>query len=389
VLTFMNNFKIFKKLSGIIILLVIVFNFHANAFAQFETAAGSAILMEASTGEILYEKNSDVPLPPASITKVMTLLIAFEAIEQGLVDWNDDVSISEKAWRMEGSKMFLQVGDKVKLGDIITGISVVSANDGCVALAEHLYGSENAFVNVMNQRAKELGMTNSTFKNSSGLPSEGHVMSAKDIAILSRFIIENYPEILELESQREFTYNNIRQFNRNPLLGVFEGADGLKTGWTEEAGYCLVGTAKQDDIRMISVVLNTKSEQERFETSQELLTYGFRNFKKADFVEAGEIIETLNVKNGTKETVSLVANDSISLVIPVSREKDIEIITSFDDETVKAPVKKGEVLGKVEVVLDDKVLASSDLSASEDVSRLGFFKILIRNIINFFKFFSK
>jgi len=241
----------------------------------------------------------------------------------------------------------------------------------------------------MNQRAKELGMTNSTFKNSSGLPSEGHVMSAKDIAILSRFIIENYPEILELESQREFTYNNIRQFNRNPLLGVFEGADGLKTGWTEEAGYCLVGTAKQDDIRMISVVLNTKSEQERFETSQELLTYGFRNFKKADFVEAGEIIETLNVKNGTKETVSLVANDSISLVIPVSREKDIEIITSFDDETVKAPVKKGEVLGKVEVVLDDKVLASSDLSASEDVSRLGFFKILIRNIINFFKFFSK
>lgn len=385
----MNNFKIFKKLSGIIILLVIVFNFHANAFAQFETAAGSAILTEASTGEILYEKNSDVPLPPASITKVMTLLIAFEAIEQGLVDWNDDVSISEKAWRMEGSKMFLQVGDKVKLGDIITGISVVSANDGCVALAEHLYGSENAFVNVMNQRAKELGMTNSTFKNSSGLPSEGHVMSAKDIAILSRFIIENYPEILELESQREFTYNNIRQFNRNPLLGVFEGADGLKTGWTEEAGYCLVGTAKQDDIRMISVVLNTKSEQERFETSQELLTYGFRNFKKADFVEAGEIIETLNVKNGTKETVSLVANDSISLVIPVSREKDIEIITSFDDETVKAPVKKGEVLGKVEVVLDDKVLASSDLSASEDVSRLGFFKILIRNIINFFKFFSK
>ncbi|HOA98122.1 MAG TPA: D-alanyl-D-alanine carboxypeptidase family protein [Acetivibrio saccincola] len=385
----MNNFKIFKKLSGIIILLVIVFNFHANAFAQFETAAGSAILMEASTGEILYEKNSDVPLPPASITKVMTLLIAFEAIEQGLVDWNDDVSISEKAWRMEGSKMFLQVGDKVKLGDIITGISVVSANDGCVALAEHLYGSENAFVNVMNQRAKELGMTNSTFKNSSGLPSEGHVMSAKDIAILSRFIIENYPEILELESQREFTYNNIRQFNRNPLLGVFEGADGLKTGWTEEAGYCLVGTAKQDDIRMISVVLNTKSEQERFETSQELLTYGFRNFKKADFVEAGEIIETLNVKNGTKETVSLVANDSISLVIPVSREKDIEIITSFDDETVKAPVKKGEVLGKVEVVLDAKVLASSDLSASEDVSRLGFFKILIRNIINFFKFFSK
>lgn len=385
----MTNLKGFKRFLGIIILLVVVFNFHVKAFAQFETVAGSAILMEASTGQILYEKNADVPLPPASITKVMTLLLAFEALEQELIDWNDDVSISEKTWRMEGSKMFLQVGDKVKLSDIITGISVVSANDGCVALAEHLYGSENAFVKVMNQRAKELGMTNSTFKNASGLPSDGHLMSAKDIAILSRYIIENYPEILELESQREFTYNDIRQFNRNPLLGVFEGADGLKTGWTDEAGYCLVGTAKQEDIRMISVVLNTKNEQERSEASQELLTYGFRNFKIKDFIDAGEVVENLNVKNGNMPSVPLVANDDISLVIPVSREKDIEIITSLDAETVKAPVTKGEVLGKIEVVLDDKVLASSDISASEDVSRLGFFKILFRNIINFFKFFSK
>lgn len=385
----MRDFKIFKKFTGIVILLAVVFNFNASAFGQFETAAGSAILMEASTGEILYEKNADVPLPPASITKVMTLLIAFEALEQGLIDWDDDVNITEKAWRMEGSKMFLQVGDKVKLGDIITGISVVSANDGCVALAEHLYGSENAFVNVMNQRAKGLGMTNSTFKNSSGLPSKGHVMSAKDIAVLSRYIIENYPEILELESQPEFTYNNIRQFNRNPLLGTFEGADGLKTGWTEEAGYCLVGTAKQNDIRVISVVLNTKSEEERFEASQELLTYGLRNFKKIDFVNAGEVVENISVKNGTKESVPLVANNSISLVIPVSREKDVQIVASVDTDTVKAPVEKGEVLGKIEVVLDDKVLAISDISASEDVSRLGFFKILIRNIINFFKSFSK
>lgn len=384
----MKNLKISRRFSGIIIALVVTLNFHVNAFGQFETAAGSAVLMEASTGNILYEKNSDVSLPPASITKVMTLLLAFEAIEQNLIDWDDNVTISEKAWKMEGSKMFLMVGDTVKLGDIITGISVVSANDGCIALAEHLYGSENAFVQVMNQKAKELGMTNTTFKNTSGLPSDGHVMSAKDIAILSRYIIEKYPEILELESQTEFTYNDIKQYNRNPLLGVFEGADGLKTGWTDEAGYCLVGTAKQGDIRMISVVLNTQSEKERLEASQELLTYGFRNFKIIDLIDAGEVVDTINVKNGDKSTVPVIADNSISLLVPISREDEIQVVTSIDSETINAPVTKGAIVGKIEIQLDDEVLATTDISASEDISRLGFFKTLFRKIVNFFRFFS-
>jgi len=215
-----------------------------NIYAQFESSASSAILVEASTSQVLYEKNSDVPMPPASITKVMTLLLGFEAISKGDANWDDLVNVSENAWRMEGSKMFLELGSKVPYRDIIKGISIVSANDGCVALAEHLSGSEKAFVALMNQRAKELGMTNSTFKNCTGLPEEGHVLSAKDIATLSLYLVQNYPEILEIESTKEFTFNNIRQFNRNPLLGVYEGADGLKTGWTEEAGYCLVATAK-------------------------------------------------------------------------------------------------------------------------------------------------
>lgn len=384
----MKNLEKFRKISGIVILLVIVFNFNANVFGQFKTAAGSAILMEASTGEILFKKNADTSLPPASITKIMTLLLAFEALEQDLISWEDDVIISEKAWKMEGSKMFLMVGDKVKLGDIITGISVISANDGCIALAEHLYGSENVFVQAMNRKAKELGMANTTFKNTSGLPSAGHVMSARDIAILSRHIIEKYPEILELESQTEFTYNDIRQFNRNPLLGTYEGADGLKTGWTDEAGYCLVGTAKQEDTRMISVVLNTENEQERAEASQELLTYGFRNFKIIDLVDAGEVVDTINIKSGNKLSVSAVADNSIFLVVPISREKDLQVITLIDTKTINAPVTKGTIVGKIEIQLDDEVLATTNISASEDVLRLGFFKILFRNITNFFRFFS-
>ncbi|MDQ2086841.1 D-alanyl-D-alanine carboxypeptidase family protein [Herbivorax sp. ANBcel31] len=384
----MKNPKISRKLSGIIILLVVVFTFQSTTFGQFETVAGSAILMEASTGEILYEKNADTPLPPASITKVMTLLIGFEALEQELVSWDDDVTISEKAWRMEGSKMFLDVEDKVKLGDIMTGISVVSANDGCVALAEHIYGSENAFVQVMNKKAKEIGMTNTTFKNASGMPVQGHVMSAKDIAILSRYIIQNHPDVLELESKTEFTYNGIRQFNRNPLLGAFEGADGLKTGWTTEAGYCLVGTAKQDDIRMISVVLNTENEQERFEASQELLTYGFRNFKIVDVINSGEFVDNINVKNGNELTVPVSVDNNISLIVPISQEKNLEIITLIDSETIDAPVTKGTTVGQIEVKLDGEILASSDISTSEEVSRLGFFRVFFRRISNFFRFFS-
>ncbi|TYQ16223.1 UNVERIFIED_CONTAM: D-alanyl-D-alanine carboxypeptidase (penicillin-binding protein 5/6) [Acetivibrio alkalicellulosi] len=385
----MISSKYFKCFTGMIILVVLIFGFNLNSFSQFESKAGSAILLESSTGKVLYEKNADIPLPPASITKVMTLLIGLEALDQGTVKWDDLVTVSEKAWRMEGSKMFLHVGDKVKFGDIMTGISVVSANDGCVALAEHLFGSEDAFVQVMNQRAREIGMTNSTFKNSSGMPSEGHVMSARDIAILANYVIQNHPRILELESQREFTYNNIRQFNRNPLLGAFEGADGLKTGWTNEAGYCLVGTAEQDGIRMISVVLNTQNERERADASQELLTYGFRNFKIVDIMTSGEIVEVVNVKNGPEQTVPVKVDNSISVLVPITREKDLQIVITKDIDTINAPVLKDTRIGKLEIQLDDEVLASSEISTSEDVPRIGFFRIIGRGISNFFRFFSK
>ncbi|MFZ5989535.1 MAG: D-alanyl-D-alanine carboxypeptidase family protein [Bacillota bacterium] len=384
----MYNSRKLRSFAGLIALVVFVLTLNVSAFAQFQSSAGSAVLMEASTGQILYEKNADTAVPPASITKVMTLLLGLEAVEQGKVKWDDLVTISEKSWRMGGSKMFLLVGDKVKYSDIMTGISVVSANDGCVALAEHLYGSEEAFVQVMNQRARELGMVNSQFKNSSGLPAPGHVMSAKDIAILARHIIQNHPKIIELESQREFTYNNIRQFNRNPLLGVFPGADGLKTGWTEEAGYCLAGTAQQNGMRLISVVLNTKDEKERSTASQELLTYGFRNFKSVKLKNAGEIAGNIEVKNGKKQSVPIKIDSDISVIIPAARENDIKTEIIKDSSALNAPVTAGSPVGKLEVQLDGKTLASTSISTAEDAAGIGIFGLILRGIGNIFKLFT-
>ncbi len=360
-----------------------------NIYAQFESLAGSAVLIEASTGQVLYEKNSEVSMPPASITKVMTLLLGFEAISKGTAKWDDLVSISENAWRMEGSKMFLEVGSKVSYRDIIKGISIVSANDGCVALAEHLSGSERAFVTVMNQRAKELGMTSSTFKNSTGLPEEGHTLSAKDIATLSLYLIQNYPEILEIESTTEFTFNNIRQFNRNPLLGVYDGADGLKTGWTEEAGYCLAATAIQNDIRLIAVVLNTKNESERKTASQELLTYGFKNFKVLEYKKAGEIVDNINVSNGKKSTVQLKLDKDIKIIVPITREKDIQTAVVKSTPSLNAPVTIGVSAGKFEVKLDDNIIASSGVSTVESIEKSGFFKWLFEGLRSFFSKLGK
>lgn len=365
--------------------LSLLYLFPPCARAQFESPAGAAILMEASTGEVLYEKNADEAMPPASITKIMTLYIAFEALEKGDVAWDDLVTISVKSWKTEGSRMFLEAGKKVKFGDIIQGISIVSANDGCVAVAEHLYGSEEAFVEVMNQKAKELGLTKTQFKNSTGLPAEGHYMSARDIAVLARRLIERFPQILEIESQREFTFNNIKQPNRNPLLGVFPGADGLKTGWTNEAGYCLVGTAKQKDMRLISVVLNTKDEKERLSASSELLNYGFKNYEIAKISKAGTVIGEVPVKNGKEKTVSVKIGQSVTTVIPTAKKNDIQFVLKEDEEALNAPIEKDAPVGSVDIMLEGKTLATVDALATAEVPRAGFFEILFRSIIDFFK----
>lgn len=384
-----KKFKIISVLLIFSLLLTYVLNDSKKVSAQqFESRAESAILMDAVSGQVLYEKNADKPMPPASITKIMTLLLAFEALERNDVSWDEPVKVSERAWGKEGSTMFLELGREVEFGQILMGISIVSANDGCVAVAEHLCGSEEAFVQLMNSKATELGLTKSKFKNSHGLPENGHVMSARDIAVLSRELITKYPRILEIESQTEFTYDAEKfapQKNRNPLLDRFPGADGLKTGWTDEAGYCLVGTAKQDNMRLISVVLRTKDEEDRLLASTELLNYGFNNFEQITAVEADEAVGDIKVKKGKEEKVEVCSKTPVELVIKPDDFDKIEIVLKTDKKELEAPVKADTLVGTIEIRLDDKTLATADAYTKDDVAKAGFFELLLRIIINFFK----
>lgn len=377
--------KTVKILSVVLFIFILTASVQFPSLAQFESAAGSALLMEASTGKVLYEKEADIAKPPASITKLMTLLIAFEAIENGQVKWDDLVPISEKAWRMEGSRMFLEVGTKVPYRDIVTGISVVSANDGCVALAEYLYGSEASFVQIMNGKAKELGMTKTQFQNASGLPAEGHYMSARDIGILTKHLLETYPEILNIESMTEYTFNNIKQYNRNPLLGRFPGADGLKTGWTTEAGYCLVGTAQQNGIRMIAVVLNTTSEEERLQAAQELLNHGFKNFEFTDAVSAGTIVGNAPVEEGKENTVQLKLDESARVLIPMYSKDRLSYELKLDTPVLKAPVTPDTVVGEYVILHNGQVQGAVPVSTAQEVERAGWLELLLRKIGDFFK----
>ncbi len=353
----------------------------------FDVEAGAALLMEFSTGQVLFEKNADLPLPPASITKLMTLLLAFEALEAGRVSWEDQVLISEKAWRMEGSKMYIGVNTRVMFGDLVTGVSVVSGNDASVAVAEHLAGSEEAFVRLMNEKAGELGLTRTRFHNSHGLPAPGHEMSARDMAVLARYLIMNHPKILEIESQRELTHNNIRQANRNPLLGRYPGADGLKTGWTNEAGYCLVGTAEQEGVRMISVVLRTESDQARLKASSELLNHGFRDFRLVVAAKPGDTVGEAEVRGGREVTTALTVGEEVPVVVPAGRQGDLELVVT-EKRVLEAPVAAGREVGRLEVRLDGEVLATATAVTAEEVERANvlvrFFRGLVRLITSIF-----
>ncbi|MBN2033566.1 MAG: D-alanyl-D-alanine carboxypeptidase [Deltaproteobacteria bacterium] len=350
----------------------------------FDVEAKAAFLYEPEAGTILYAKNPDHPLPPASITKVMTLLLAFEALDTGVASWDDMIIVSENAWRMGGAQMFLEIGQEVSFRDLLTGISVISANDACIAMAEHLKGSESFFVQRMNERAAKLGMSNTRFQNSTGLPADDHYMSARDIAILAREIVLNHPGLLEMEAMREFTFNGIRQFNRNPLLGRYPGADGLKTGWTKEAGYSLVGTAKQKEFRLISVVLDTPSAKVRSDVSRQLMDYGFRNFVMREVVSPGDILGTIPVSRGKEKTVPVTVERPLKCMIASGRVDRVNV-TYGVNKNLQAPAPRGERVGTVKVLIDNDIVARGELVTLAEVERAGFFSRLFRAIGDFFK----
>ncbi|MCG7372672.1 D-alanyl-D-alanine carboxypeptidase [Pseudomonas luteola] len=348
-----------------------------------QLAAKSWVLMDASSGQIITEYNSDQRLPPASLTKLMTAYIATLEIQRGRIKEGDMVNVSEHAWRTGGSRMFIQVGNQVSVSDLLHGIIIQSGNDASVAMSEHIAGSEDAFADMMNTTAQRLGMSNTHYMNATGLPNPDHYSSAHDIAKLSRAIIYEEPTHYAIYSQKEFFWNNIKQPNRNLLLWRDKTVDGLKTGHTDEAGYCLAASAVRDGMRLIAVVFGTNSEQARAAETQKLLTYGFRFFETQSFYKKGVELARAPVWKGTEHEVSAGLADDLTMTLPRGQLKKLkaEIVMS---PQITAPIAKGQPIGKVEVKLDDKVMHTADLVALQPVEEGGFFRKLWDSIRLFF-----
>jgi D-alanyl-D-alanine carboxypeptidase (penicillin-binding protein 5/6) len=365
------------------LLAVIVFSLLAplSAVAQAiiprppEINATSYILLDAQTGHVIVEENADEALPPASLTKIMTAYIAEEEILTGNLSLDDTVHISEKAWRMEGSKMFVEVGSDVRVEDLLRGIIIQSGNDASVAIAEHIAGSEEAFADMMNQYAEVLGLENSYFMNASGLDTELYynTMSARDLATLARATILNHPQFYSINAEREFTYNGIRQTNRNTLLFRDRNVDGLKTGWTDAAGYCLVASAVRDDMRLISVVMGTESEEARAIETQKLLTYGFRYFETHKLYDENQVLTNVPVWSGEQSEVELGINEEVYVTIPRG-QADAMTATVDVDEVIHAPLNNGQIMGVVNVTLDEDVIYQGEVIAMQEVPQGGIFK---------------
>jgi D-alanyl-D-alanine carboxypeptidase (penicillin-binding protein 5/6) len=332
--------------------------------------AKSYVLMDYATGDILAAENGDARVEPASITKVLLSYIVYDEIKKGRAKWSDEVLISEKAWRQgkdsTESRMFLNIGSRVKLEDLVHGIVIQSGNDASVAVAEHLAGSEDAFAELMNQYAQRLGMKSSHFSNAPGMPDPEHYTTAHDLAILGRALIRDFPEEYKVYAQREFVYNGIKQGNRNILLDMDRGADGIKTGHTQSAGYCLLSSIQRDNRRLIAAVMGTPSLKYRAQASLELMNWGFRFFESTTLFGPNVPVVTARVWKGAESQLPLGVNPALTLTLPRGNKDRIEVKQEMNPR-ILAPVKQGQALGAVTVSLDGKVLRREPLVALKDV----------------------
>jgi D-alanyl-D-alanine carboxypeptidase (penicillin-binding protein 5/6) len=338
-----------------------------------DVAAKNYFVVDFSSGKVLAEKNADKKIEPASITKMMTAYVVYKELEADRLTMEDKVEISEKAWRMGGSRMYLDVNSKVSVYDLLKGLIIQSGNDASVALAEHVAGTEIAFVQLMNQYAMELGMENTNFVNSTGWPEKQHLTTARDLAKLSVAIIREFPEHYSWYAEKEYTYNNIKQHNRNKLLWRDETVDGIKTGHTESAGYCLVSTALRSDMRIISVVLGTNSEKSRASVSQALLNYGFRFYESHTLYDVDEVLSRPRIWGGEYETLTVGLADGLAITIPRGAYDALDATMDID-KNIEAPITKGQQVGVVKVSLDGKLLESVPLVALEAVNEGGLFR---------------
>ncbi len=351
--------------------LLAILGFLAMPAHAFETTARQALVMDYDTGTVLFAKDADKSLPPASMSKLMTLTLVFEALEDGRISLDDTFRVSAKAAQKGGSKMFVREGSRVRVDDLLQGVIVDSGNDACIVLAEGLAGSEAEFVKQMNLRARELGMNGSNFANSTGWPGEGQRMSARDLVFLARRMIKEFPQYYHYFAQESFTWEGITQTNRDPLLTMDIGADGLKTGHTEEAGYGLVGSAVQNGRRVVFMLGGMQSSAERASEGERVTRWAFREFAMKTLFKANQAIDTVKVWLGDRDTVEMILPEEISLLLPLSDLDKITAEYTFMD-TVKAPVKGGQELGVLKIDIPGRDPLAYPLVAADSVAAGGF-----------------
>lgn len=354
-----------------------------DAFA-IDTKARNMILMDYATGEYLYEKDITDPIPPASMSKLMTVYMVFDKLRDGSLSLDDTFKVSENAWRKGGaasggSTMFLAIGDEVTVDQLLKGIIIQSGNDACIVAAENIAGDEDSFVERMNEKARDIGLKNSNFANVTGLPHPDHKMSVEDLALLARKIIEEFPQFYYLFSQKEFVYNNIKQGNRNPLLYSMPYADGLKTGHTEEAGFCLTASAKKGDRRIIGVMTGLESNKERSDEADKMMSWAFREYDNYTLKNKGDKIADIPVWYGVDKTVPMVMSDDLIKTIKKSERNQVKM-TAIYDKPVKAPVKMGQQLGVLKVEIPEKQVIEVPLVAGQTINKVGLWGKIVNNI---------
>lgn len=380
-----------KKLASLVMALLLASSTMGISFAYGDSApinisSKSAILMDVGSGQILYEKNSHEKLPPASVTKVMTMLLVCEAIDSGKITIEDQVPVSENAASMGGSQIFLEPGESQKVDTLLKGIAVASANDGCVAMAEYVGGSVEAFVDMMNAKAKELGMNDTHFANTNGLPVDNHYTSAHDIAIMSRELLKHDLISKYLTTWMDQVVVGKKQVtvglaNTNKLVKHYQGTTGVKTGFTQEAKYCLSASAKRGETHLIAATLGAQTSPERFKDATELLNYGFANYESVKLCSKGDNIASLTLDKAEDNKVDLVAQEDLSLLIKKGSAKDFTKKIKVS-ENPKLPIKAGTVLGNVEVYKDDKLIGKVELVNTKDINKASYLKMLQRVIDN-------
>jgi len=357
-----------RLLAAAALVLCIALPVHAEVF---ETRAEHAILVDADTDTVLFQRDADVRMPPASMAKLMTMAVVFDALKTGKLKLDDQFVVSENAWRSGGassggSTMFAKLGSSITVDDLIHGIIIQSANDGCIVIAEGMAGTEGTFADMMNAEARKLGLTGSHFKNATGLPDPDQYVTAHDLARLAKHIILDFADYYPIYSQTEFTWNKIKQQNRNPLLEMGIGGDGLKTGFTEESGYGLVGSALRDGQRLILVINGTKSEKERAEEARKLMDWGFRAFERVNFFASGAVIGEASVFGGDQAGVGLVSKGPIDVLLPRGSRDQIKGRIVYQGP-VRAPVEAGQEIGTLQLTANDQLLREARVFAATDV----------------------